>query len=389
MAISTTTTRPTPIDGRGVFAKSHEILSAAPDFHEVMQAYYNCRKNKRNKRGNILFESRLTENIAELHRDLNDLSYEIGASTCFVVTHPKPREVWAADFRDRVVHHIVHNRIADRYFRTFSANSCACIPGRGTHYAIRRLEHQVRSVTHNWTRRAYYLKMDISNFFMAIDKDVLLSIVYRKEKNPWVVWALEKIINHDPTTNYHFSGDQSLLGLIPPHKSLIGGNPRKGLPIGNLSSQFLANLYVNVLDKHVDHHIKPWGYVRYVDDVVMTHYDKQFLLDARDEITEKVSRDLKLKFNPTKTLLHEVSRGVDFVGYIVLPHRVAPRRAILYKAKRAMSECATSESVTQTANSYLGILSHAKSRAQRAAICNHAMRLGHSVSYDLKKVITV
>lgn len=386
MAITTTTTRTTLTTRRGVSANAHEVLAAAPSFQEVAEAYYSCRKNKRNKRGNILFESNLTENITSLHSDLSDLSYEIGTSTCFVVTNPKPREVWAADFRDRVVHHIIHNRIADKYFRTFSPNSCACIPGRGTHYGIRRLEKQIRSATHNWTRRCYYLKMDVANFFMAIDKDVLKALIHKTEDDPWVIWALDKIIDHEPTGNYHFSGDQSLLGLIPPHKSLIGGNPRKGLPIGNLSSQFLANVYMNVIDKYVDHYIKPRGYIRYVDDIILLHYDKEYLKWARDMIIEKAHTDLKITFNPKKTLLHDVNRGVDFVGYVVLPHRVAPRRAILHKAKVAMKACQGKESLMQTANSYLGIFSHAKSRAQQASICKYAMQRGHSVNYDLTKV---
>src|SRR6185436_4131704 len=114
-----------------------------------------------------------------------DGTYQPGPSICFVVTRPKPREVWAAAFRDRVVHHLLYNKIGPRFERSFIADSCACIKGRGTLYAIKRLESKIRSITENWKRPAYYLKCDLANFFVSIDKRVLATLLALKIKEPW------------------------------------------------------------------------------------------------------------------------------------------------------------------------------------------------------------
>ena len=137
-------------------------------FEHLVAAYLDCRRTKRNSTSALAFEARLERNLCDLHAQLVDGSYRPGRSICFVVTRPKPREVWAADFRDRIVHHLLYNRIAPRFHARFTADSCACIPGRGTLYAARRLEHQVRSVTANWARPAHYLKCDLANFFVSI-----------------------------------------------------------------------------------------------------------------------------------------------------------------------------------------------------------------------------
>ena len=387
MAIRTTTTRTTRTTTRELSAKSRTPLVGAPTFNEVVKAYYDCRKNKRNKRGNILFQMDLTNNLKSLYNDLVSGDYVIGKSICFIVTNPKPREVWAADFRDRIVHHIMCNRIAPNYIKSFSAASCACIPERGTHYGIRRLDKAVRRVSDNWNRPAYYLKMDLANFFMSIDKAVLKSFLLNKGYDEWTNWIIETIIDHDPTTNYRFNGNPELRKLIPPHKSLIGNNPNKGLPIGNLSSQFFANVYMNSLDKFIDHVIKPNGYVRYVDDILLLSEDKNFLIGARNKIQAHAGSVLKVRFNPKKTILQSVDRGVDFVGYVIMPHYIAPRRAILHKANTAIRTSETKEKRMQVINSYLGILSHAKSAAQRATICKNAYRRGHTVKLDFTKVL--
>src|SRR6185369_13768262 len=131
------------------------------------------RENKRNTYTALSFEQDLERNLYQLYGELASGTYRPGSSICFVVTRPKPREVWAANFRDRVVHHLLYNRIGPRFERSFIADSCACIPGRGTLYAARRLEAKVRSVTANWARPAWYLKCDVANFFVAIDKRIL------------------------------------------------------------------------------------------------------------------------------------------------------------------------------------------------------------------------
>lgn len=386
MAIRTTTTSITRTTGVVQSASPCGFLDGAPTFNEVVKAYYDCRKNKRNKYGNVIFELDLTNNLRSLYNDLISGNYKIGQSVCFIVTYPKPREVWSADFRDRIVHHILYNRIAPQYIKSFSAASCACIPERGTHYGVKRLDKAIRKASDNWNRKAYYLKMDLANFFMSIDKSILKSILFKRGYNDWTNWIIETIVDHDPTTNYRFNGNPELRKLIPPHKSLIGNHLNKGLPIGNLSSQFFANVYMNSLDKFIDHVIKPNGYVRYVDDILLLSEDKAFLIGARNKIQSHAERILKVRFNPIKTILQPVDRGVDFVGYVIMPHYIAPRRAILHKAKSAIHNAGNREKRVQIANSYLGMLAHSKSHAQRVSICNLMLKYGHTISLDFKKV---
>ncbi|HCE10888.1 MAG TPA: reverse transcriptase, partial [Oxalobacteraceae bacterium] len=135
-------------------------------FDELRQAYLDCRKHKSSSPTAIAFAENLESNLRSLYDELVDGSYRPGMSVCFIITRPKPREVWAADFRDRVVHHLLHNRIAPRFYDSFIADTCACIPDRGTLYAARRLESKIRSITENWTRPAWYLKCDLANFFV-------------------------------------------------------------------------------------------------------------------------------------------------------------------------------------------------------------------------------
>ena len=142
----------------------------------LVQAYLDCRATKRNTASAQAFEAKLEHNLFQLAEELASGGYQPGRSICFVITRPKPREVWAADFRDRIVHHLLYNHISPRFHARFVANSCACIPGRGTLYAAQRLEHGVRSVTQNWSQPAHYLKCDLANFFVAIDKSTSTSM---------------------------------------------------------------------------------------------------------------------------------------------------------------------------------------------------------------------
>jgi RNA-directed DNA polymerase len=174
MATRTSTTRTI----RSLREQSADTTTAsncpAPfSFDELVQAYFDCRKNKRNSRSALEFEQDLERNLIKLRDDLLNGTYTIGQSICFVITHPKPREVWAATFRDRIVHHLTYNHIAPGIEAQFIADSCACIKGRGTLYAAQRLEHKIRSATQNWSVDCHYLKCDLANFFVSIDKNTL------------------------------------------------------------------------------------------------------------------------------------------------------------------------------------------------------------------------
>ncbi len=217
-------------------------MDSGYSFELLVAAYYDCRKNKRNTDSALRFEQDLERNLIQLHKELTGGTYRPERSICFVITRPKPREVWAAEFRDRIAHHLLYNQISGRFHRRFIADSCACIPGRGTLYGAQRLHAKIRSQTQNWSRPAHYLKLDLANFFVSIDKRVVWPLLARNILDPWWRDLAALILFHDPRTNYEYRGDPALLDLVQPHKRLLSAPPYHGLPIGNLSSQFFANV---------------------------------------------------------------------------------------------------------------------------------------------------
>jgi RNA-directed DNA polymerase len=303
-----TTTTSTTSSALAPSADCHAHHPADFSFPELVQAYFDCRRNKRNSATALAFEQNLERNLCRLSDELIDGSYRPGKSICFVITRPKPREVWAADFRDRIVHHLFYNRIAPRFYASFIADSCACIPGRGTLYAAQRLESKVRSITQNWSRPAHYLKLDLANFFVSIDKHVLRAQIATRVTEPWWMWLAETILFHDPRSNFEFRGSPAMLDLVPQHKRLTSQPAHLGLPIGNLSSQFFANIYLDALDQFAKHQLRARHYVRYVDDFVLLHESPQWLNQALASINHFLPTRLHAQLNPGKTILQPVDR---------------------------------------------------------------------------------
>lgn len=323
-------------------------------------------------------------NLLELYDDLIAGDYRPGRSICFVVTRPKAREVWAADFRDRIVHHLLYNHIGPRIERSFIADSCACIPGRGTLYAAKRLESKIRSASQNWSRPAYYLKCDLANFFVAINKPVLLEQLAARITEPWWLTLAEQILMHDPRENYEVRSPAHLFNRVPQHKRLVAQPAHLGLPIGNLSSQFFANIYLDALDQFAKHQLRAKHYIRYVDDFVFLHESPQQLNQWLAEVEAFLPR-LGAKLNPAKTILQPVDRGVDFVGHVIKPWRRTTRKRSLAQALKRTA-AAPAEDLRATANSYFGLLSQAShSHADRAALARVVLKRGNSVNAALTK----
>ena len=352
-------------------------------FLELTQAYFDCREHKRNTRSALAFEQNLEHNLIRLWDDLQSGTYSPGPSICFVITRPKPREVWAANFRDRIAHHLLYNRIAERFHRAFIADSCACIPDRGTLYAAMRLEAKVRSITQNWKRPAFYLKCDLANFFVSIDKRVLWGLLAAKITEPWWLDLAKTILFHDPRKNVDLRGHRDRLALVPPHKSLFNQIADKGLPIGNLSSQFFANVLLDSLDQFVKHQIGA-AYVRYVDDFVLLHESPQWLNAARERIEAHIAT-LQLRLNPTKTILQPIDRGIDFVGQMIKPWRRTIRRRTYHDALYRVASIPSAD-LYETANSYFGLMRQAShSRRDRLSLAKVIHRRGRSVDRALTK----
>ena len=348
-------------------------------------AYFDCRETKRNSASALAFEQDLEANLRALHEELLDGAWRPGPSICFINMRPRPREVWASGFRDRVVHHLLYNRVAPRIEATFIADSCACIRGRGTLYAAERLEAKIRSATEGWQRPAWYLKCDIASFFVRIHKPTLGAQLEHRIQEPWWRALALQILFHDPREGAEFQSTPAQMALVPPHKRLLGQPAHLGLPIGNLSSQFFANVYLDVVDQHVKRRLRARHYIRYVDDMVLVDASAQTLNAWHDSIAEVLGRDLHLELNESKTVLQPVARGVDFTGHVIKPHRSTIRRRTFHAALARLASM-PAEDVHQSANSYFGLVRQATaSHTDRSRLARLVRRLGHAVDLRFTK----
>ncbi len=353
-------------------------------FSDLVQAYYDCRRSKRNSDSALAFEMDLERNLIQLHDDLIAGTYRPGRSICFVVTRPKAREVWAAAFRDRVVHHLLYNHIGSRIECSFIADSCACIKGRGTLYAAKRLESKIRSASENWSKPCWYLKLDLANFFVSIDKQVLRRQLAARISEPWWLELAEQILMHDPREDYEVRSPAHLFNRVPQHKRLTAQPAHLGLPIGNLSSQFFANVYLDTLDQFAKHKLKAKHYIRYVDDFVFLHESPQQLNQWLTQV-EAFLPSLGVRLNPSKTILQPVDRGVDFVGHVIKPWRRTTRKRSLAQALKRTA-AVPAEDLRETANSYFGLLSQASHSAKdREKLARIVLLRGNSVNSALTK----
>ena len=385
MATRTISTRITTTE----FVPSADSTSwshAAPSLADLIQAHLDCRHHKRNTVSALEFEIHQERNLVTLYDELMSGTYRPGRSIRFVITHPKHREVCASKYRDRIVQHLLYNHICDRFHRRFVADTCACIPGRGTLYGAKRLEHHIRSATENWSKPAWYLKLDIANCFPSLDKDIIFAELKRHIWEPWWLNLAELILYHDPLTDCEFHGDLKLLDRVPPHKRLGGAGVGRGLPIGNLSSQFFLNVLLDVLDQHIKHDLRVRYYARYVDDMVFVAQSPQFLNAVHHAVALFLPRRLGLQLNESKTILQPVDRGVDFVGQVIKPwHRRLRRRTFRYAIKRIASMDAAD--LHATTNSYFGLCRQTThSHHDRTQLAKVALRRGRTVDGDFTKI---
>jgi retron-type reverse transcriptase len=380
---TTTTSRPASALARSADypGRHHADFS----FEDLVRAYLDCRKTKRNSASAAAFEQDQERNLARLRDELQDGTYQPGRSICFVITRPKPREVWAADFRDRIVHHLLYNRVAARFYASFISDTCACIPGRGTLYAAQRLEAKIRSASQNWSQPLWYLKCDLANFFVTIDKSVLWSQIAARVTEPWWLWLAGVILFHDPRRDFELRGDRQLIDRVPVHKRLTSQPDHLGLPIGNLSSQFFANIYLDALDQHAKHQVRARHYVRYVDDFILLHESPQWLNGALTSIDAFLPARLGARLNPAKTILQPVERGVDFVGHVIKPWHTRTRRRTVGQAIARLRGM-DADDVYAAANSYFGLLRQSNSsHADRARVARAVLRRGHAVNRTFTK----
>lgn len=349
---------------------------------DLFQAYYDARKHKRNTINQLRFEINLEENMVMLRDELMDRLYKVGNSTCFIIEDPVKREIFAADFRDRVVHHLLYNYINPIFERTFIADSYSCRKGKGTLYGIKRLEHHIRSCSKNYAYPCYILKLDIQGYFMSINRKILLDMceeelqkyALRKtmEGKRWnetidyafVRYLLKEIIDNDSTENCIVKGDLKDWDGLPFSKSLFNTAVDCGLPIGNLTSQLFSNIYLNKLDRYVTQVLNERHYGRYVDDFFIVSHNRAKLKRYIAILRTFIKDELGLTLHPKKQELIRTDYGIVYLGVMVKHYR----RYIANKTKKRiiakinlLKQCENATFLQNSINSYIGYLKHCKS----------------------------
>lgn len=281
-----------------------EVIS----FENLLSAYRKARKGKQSKSSIAEFTLNLESELLSLQQDLIDFSYQPGPYRLFTLFERKKRQIAAAPFRDRVVQHALMNIIEPSIDRRFIFDSYACRQGKGVHAAVNRYQQ--------WSKQyPYVLKMDIERYFPSIDHTILKGKLRHYLKDRYVLDLLDRIIDTAPeecgrADFYYFPGDDLLTSI----------ERRTGLPIGNLTSQFLANLYLDNVDYFIKEQLRVSAYLRYVDDLVILGRDKVMLHKIRENIRERLAAD-RLHLHPRKAHIYHTARGIDLFGYQVFPHK--------------------------------------------------------------------
>jgi len=244
-------------------------------------------------------------------------------------------------------------------------------------------------------RPAYFLKADVANFFNSIDRNILIDLAKRHVQEEWICALIRQVILHDPRANFSMRSPEALFDKVPRHKSLLHAPAGKGLPIGNLTSQFFANLYMNELDQYVKHVIKVRYYGRYVDDMVLLDRDPDILSMWYEQIDEFIQSKLAIRLHPNKKHLNLIDKGIDFTGFIIKPGRVYLRQTSLSRCQQKIRawehrgspvDTETLEDISQSLNSYLGMLRQVNGYNARQAICRRVESLFLQVDGGCTKI---
>ncbi len=313
----------------------------------LLSSWQEFSKGKRKRKDVQEFSLNLMENIFKLHNDLVDGDYRHGAYQAFNISDPKPRNIHKATVRDRLLHHAIYRMLYPFFDKTFIADSFSCRKNKGTHKALNRFKSHGYKVSKNSTRTCWVLKCDIKKFFANINHQILLEILAEYIPDKDILWLLSEVISSFET------------------------KPGTGLPLGNLTSQLLVNIYMNEFDRFVKHKLKVKHYIRYADDFVLLSDNKKWLehqiLSSQDFLYEK----LRLILHPDKILIKTLASGVDFLGWVHFPDHRVLRTA----TKRRMVKRIKENPVPETLNSYLGLLKHGKTYKLQETITSQEIHL--------------
>ena len=333
----------------------------------LFQAWIEFRVGKRKRRDVQIFERNLEDNLFDLYEKLKNKEYRHGQYQEFFVHDPKLRHIHKAEVEDRIVHHLLYKYLYKVFDKTFLDHTYSCRLGKGTHKGVDKFEQFTRKISENYTRPCFALKLDIKKFFASVDHKTLMDLLKRKVSDQDILWLLGEII--ESFCSCHPGGERSEpIGsylnkdsIGRPTASLQNDKSGRGIPLGNLTSQVFANIYMNELDQFMKHQLKVKYYLRYADDflILSTRFND---LNHLIKPTEKFLMDkLKLELHPKKIILRKLEWGVDFLGYVTLPYyrlpRIKTKRRVFKKLKAKLS----SENFDQSLQSYLGYLKHASS----------------------------
>ncbi len=269
------------------------------DLKNLILAYKKARKGKTKRIYVKEFEENLAYNLKILHDELKNKTYQPKPLKSFILRDPKTRKISKSDFRDRIIHHALILIIGPIFEKSFIYDSCANQKGKGNLFAIKRLDLFKRKVTNNLKSEAFCFKADIKHYFQEIDYNILTTLIKRKIKDKNTIQLIRIILVSEETH---------------PRKITSHIN-NKGMPLGNLTSQFFANVYLHELDYFIKHNLKSKYYIRYVDDFILLHSSKLQLKNWKNQINNFLQETLKLELHPDKSKIILLSRGIDFVGF--------------------------------------------------------------------------
>lgn len=342
-----------------------DVFDDICDYENLYDSFLEARKGKRYRDDVLIYTANLESNLINTQNELLWGTYKVGPYRPFYVTEPKLRLVMALQFKDRVVQWAIYRCLNPVYDKQFIEDSYACRIGKGTHMAADRLQYWLRQVNRK-PGKWYYLKLDISKYFYRVDHAVLFEILRRRIIDERLIQLLWEVINCEDTK----FGLPS--GMNPEECTEDMWLSDVGMPIGNLTSQLFANIYLNELDQYAKHELKLHFYIRYMDDVIILSDDKTFLNQIKNEIQRFLSEELRLDLNK-KTTVRPVSLGIDFVGFKMwATHRKLKKqtaRRIIRKVKHMCEEMnagrLTREEFMRSVASYKGLLKHCNSYGLR------------------------
>jgi retron-type reverse transcriptase len=327
---------------RKILSHAYETIISVEN---LLLAWQEFIKGKKKKLDVQIFQYRLMDNILDLHNDLKNKTYSHGPYKAFNISDPKPRNIHKASVRDRLLHHAIYRILYPFFDNKFISNSFSCRKYKGTHKALKRFKDYYLQASQGKTKTVYILKCDIRKFFASIDHSTLMEILKKYITDQDVIWLLTNIINSFSSTR-----------------------AGAGLPLGNLTSQLLVNIYMNEFDQSIKHILKVRYYIRYADDFVIFSENWEWLDNILTRIQFFLENELKLKLHPDKVFIKTAASGVDFLGWVNFPYHQVLRTATKKKMFRKLSGNYKKEVVS----SYLGMLGHGNGYKLQTRLINQS-----------------